>query len=256
MEVKSVSGPTNEYLCLDIGNSRVKFAMVTANEILCTGNLDDDNHLQKLLEQCKGVYIAAVGQPERLTRIMKTIKASHRPCQELHTSAQAFGLHCAYSNPAKLGLDRWLVMLGARRHSSKAFAVLDFGTAITCDFVDHNGQHHGGWICPGIQMMRQSLMQKTAQVTVNQQQWYPGNIGKDTEECVDSGCLALAKGLFDRAEQCLKNQFCDYEIFVCGGDSHRVVPDVTQRICHMPELIFYGMMNFIGEKPRFQAELL
>lgn len=242
-----MSGPTNEYLCLDIGNSRVKFAVVTANEILCTGNLEDDNHLQKLLEQCKGVYIAAVGQPARLTRIMKTVKASHRPCRELHTSEQAFGLNCAYPNPAKLGLDRWLVMLGARRHSSKAFAVLDLGTAITCDFVNSSGQHQGGWICPGIQMMRKSLTHNTAQVSINQQHWYQGSIGTDTEECVDSGCLTLARGLVDRAEQYLKKQCSDYEIFVCGGDGDKFVSDCVQNIRHIPELIFYGMMNFVGE---------
>lgn len=251
-----MSGLIPEYLCLDIGNSRVKFAMVTKNEIVASGDLDDNKHLQKLLGQCKEVFIAAVGQPERLARIVETINAANRPYQQLHTSKQAFGLNCAYANPEKLGLDRWLVMLGARRHSAKAFAVLDLGTAITCDFVDQNGQHMGGWICPGIQMMRQSLMQKTAQVTINQQQWYPGNLGKDTEECVDSGCLTLAKGLFDRAEQCLKDQFPDYEIFVCGGDSDRFLSDCPPGVRHIPELIFYGMMNYIGEKARFRAELL
>lgn len=246
MEVKSVSDRIPEYLCLDIGNTRVKFAMMTADKLLSTGELSDSGHLLKLLGPCQEVYIAAVGQPARSARIIEIIHTANRPYRELHTSKQAYGLQCGYSNPAKLGLDRWLVMLGARRYTAKAFAVLDLGTALTCDFVAPNGQHLGGWIGPGIHMMRQSLIKNTAQVTVNQHQWYQGGLGTDTEACVDSGCLAMAKGVFDRAEQYLKGQYSDYDIFVCGGDSHRIASDVVPGVRHVPELIFYGMMNFIG----------
>lgn len=239
-----------EYLCLDIGNSRVKYALITEYDIVDWGNLADDAHLRRLLEKCKAVYIASVGQTTRLAQVIEIISLSRRPYQLLHTSAKAFNLTCAYAEPAKLGLDRWLVMLGARRHTAcKAFAVMDFGTAITCDFVDQNGQHQGGWICPGIHLMRQSLRQNTAQVTINQKHWYTGSIGMDTEECVDSGCLTLAKGIINRAKLWLKDNSSDYEIFVCGGDSEQFLPDFESEVRHIPELIFYGMMEFISKKP-------
>ncbi|GGD79388.1 type III pantothenate kinase [Lacimicrobium alkaliphilum] len=237
-----------EYLCLDIGNSRVKYAMVTKREVTDTGILTDQNHLQQLLVKSEGVYIASVGQTEYVAELIKVIQSSNCRYELLSTSTQVQAIAVAYNNPAKLGLDRWLAMLGARRFSSRPFAVLDIGTAITCDFVDVGGQHLGGWICPGIQLMRQSLAKNTARVTTNQQQWYVGDIGKDTEECVDSGCLVMAKGIIDRADLWMKNQFSDYDLFICGGDCDLLLPEFVSGIRHIPDIIFYGMMQFISEK--------
>ena len=44
--------------------------------------------------------------------------------------------------------------------SKKAFFVMDVGTAITVDFVV-DGQHLGGWIVPGFQVMRNALVAST-----------------------------------------------------------------------------------------------
>ena len=49
------------------------------------------------------------------------------------------GVRNGYEEFERLGLDRWLAMLGGFHLASGACLVLDFGTAVTADFIA------GGW---------------------------------------------------------------------------------------------------------------
>lgn len=72
------------------------------------------------------------------------------------------GLLNGYTDPEKLGVDRWAAMIGAREICEGALCVVDSGTATTIDVIDGAGQHIGGAILPGIYTMRRSLGKYTA----------------------------------------------------------------------------------------------
>ncbi len=58
------------------------------------------------------------------------------------------GVRNGYQDFERLGLDRWLAMLGGFKLASGACLVLDFGTAATADFIAADGQHLGGFDLP------------------------------------------------------------------------------------------------------------
>ena len=74
------------------------------------------------------------------------------------------GVRNGYEEFERLGLDRWLAMLGGFHLAAGACLVLDFGTAVTADFIAADGQHLGGFICPGMPLMRNQLRTHTRKI--------------------------------------------------------------------------------------------
>lgn len=59
------------------------------------------------------------------------------------------GVTAAYAEPHRLGVDRLLALIGARRRHAGACVVVDAGSALTVDALDAAGAHLGGVIMPG-----------------------------------------------------------------------------------------------------------
>ena len=76
----------------------------------------------------------------------------------------AGGIRNAYPEPAKLGVDRWLAMLGGHALERGAVCVVSVGTAMTIDGVDADGRHLGGVIVPGPDLMVGSLLKNTSDI--------------------------------------------------------------------------------------------
>ena len=63
-----------------------------------------------------------------------------------------------------MGADRWHAMLAGWVRCKASFAVVDAGSAVTVDYVNAGGRHLGGYILPGLQMMRRSLKVDAARI--------------------------------------------------------------------------------------------
>ena len=95
------------------------------------------------------------------------------------------------------GADRWAALVAARHMAPNGAVVVDCGTTITVDAVDHTGQHLGGVIVPGIWLMRQSLAEGTGRI---------GRVGdgtidvmsRDTSGAVATGTVLAAAAAVDR----------------------------------------------------------
>ena len=85
-----------------------------------------------------------------------------RPPEFASSTDTAAGVRNGYSNPAQLGVDRWLAVIGAFHRHRDACCVVDAGTALTIDGVDATGQHLGGFIVPGPRLMVESLLTGTS----------------------------------------------------------------------------------------------
>ena len=69
---------------------------------------------------------------EVLSEIRPVCKGVLKRCL---VSRQALGVTCAYENPNKLGVDRWLAVLAAWYRYRKPCLVVDLGTAAINQFV-------------------------------------------------------------------------------------------------------------------------
>ena len=83
-------------------------------------------------------------------------------CAAPRVKCRAYAM--AMTSLSGLGLDRWLAMLGGFHLASGACLVLDFGTAVTADFIAADGEHLGGFICPGMPLMRNQLRTHTRKI--------------------------------------------------------------------------------------------
>ena len=82
-------------------------------------------------------------------------------------TAQAGGVRNGYDHPVRLGVDRWVALIGARqrvlaRGEATPALVIMVGTAVTVDALDADGKFLGGLILPGFGLMLRALEMGTA----------------------------------------------------------------------------------------------
>lgn len=246
-EAKLVSAPLSNLantILLDIGNSRIKYAPANSLE---THDSRTANNIEEILENYPNadkLVFASVRHSELTKHTIEICKQSNIPFTEVTTASSAFGINCAYQQYENLGVDRWLAVLAARTMTLLPTAVIDAGTAITCDFVIEN-QHIGGWIAPGYTMMRQAVTSNADRVFGNTQRETSLRPGKGTEECVNLGSLALLQGMVHSCIEQLQAYGDDYRIFLCGGDLDMLSDFSNDKIQVKPNLVLQGLKRYL-----------
>lgn len=165
----------------------------------------------------------------------------------LESTGEALGVRNGYRKPSRLGVDRWAEMVAAFRAGGGPLLVADCGTALTLDYVDAGGLHHGGLIAPGLAAMRTALADTTRlSRDVLEAPGAPG-LGRDTPEAVAAGCLAAAAGLIEQA----RARFCGGDAAACrlwltGGDAGAVRPRLAGAWREAPGLVLDGLALLAG----------
>lgn len=188
-------------VCIDSGNSRIKWGAYAAGQWLETGAVSHAEvsalaDLPTRLQPTQVIFANVAG-----AGAAAAIRATLIPWQEhfveASSSAAAAGVRNGYENPQQLGVDRWCALLGARRLSKTACLVVMAGTATTIDTLDAQGNFCGGLILPGLDLMRRSLARDTAALPLacGQHAAQP----KNTNDAIVSGCLEAQAGAIERA---------------------------------------------------------
>ena len=142
--------------------------------------------------------------------------------QFIRPQAQAYGITNRYTEPARLGADRWAALVGARHHYVGACCVVNCGTAVTVDALDANGVFLGGAILPGLGLARAALVQGTAMLGSTSVSPTDSVFPLNTAEAIASGALYAAVGgieaLFARMSQRLAGARC----ILAGGDAEAI----------------------------------
>ena len=213
-------------LLIDAGNTRLKWRLVKQGQAFSKSEgVFSGAPTQEWLSswpsigEVQQVLVASVTEQPILQQMLEnkyskktTTKLSwlHHPLE----SSEHFK-HC-YKHPERLGVDRWLAMLGARTHSQQELLVIDAGTALTVDLMNTNNEHLGGYIVPGVQMAQEALFNNTAKIKPFADDLKTGHIapGQDTYSCVLAGIQRQRLAL-------VQSVLADYPLylpFVCGGD--------------------------------------
>lgn len=220
-------------LLLDMGNTRLKWALqLQPQGWLSRGALDWQDDTGAQLESAwaglptPDVVIAASvvdDQRERLVTAVSERLFARTPVW-LRTPASACGVHNAYAEPQRLGVDRFLAMVAALARHRAPCVVAGVGTALTLDALAADGRHLGGLIAPGPLLMQQSLRQATAQVRPERS----GEIldwADNTADAVASGCWQAAAALIERfVERVTPHLGTSPTLILGGGDAERLLP--------------------------------
>ena len=140
-----------------------------------------------------------------------------------------------------MGVDRWLAVVAAYHQFHQPCVVVDIGSAITVDIVDGSGQHLGGYIVPGIRMMRQSLYRGTNKVKVALEGHDGIGPGKSTVQAVSQGGLLMVKAMIEYVAKDLVVAGLVVPVVITGGDAAHLVDVLVGEVHHVPELVLDGL---------------
>lgn len=233
-------------LLIDMGNTRLKWA-VSKNYHIIAGQTLVNEHLEQRrltalwqnLVRPKRVAIACVSAGA-LLGLVRAVVDELWPDMEIvlvHAQARAFGVTNAYPQPEKLGVDRWLALVAARKYYHHPVCIVDCGTAITVDLLDIQGGHQGGLISPGLMLMKQALSQGTDALPFSDacHDLKPANF---TEAAIYSGTLSAAIGLI---EHVLKQQSESTMLILTGGDAMLIAEHLKMPFIIDAELVLRGL---------------
>ncbi|MEO5829019.1 MAG: type III pantothenate kinase [Rhodanobacter sp.] len=230
-------------LLLDLGNTRLKWAWQSLPDgWLAHGAVDWREDLEATLESAwvgrsrpAQVIAASVVDGAREAQVAAWVqRALDLPVTWLRTPAQACGVRSAYAEPQRLGVDRFLAMVAAYAAGHAPCVLVGVGTALTLDALAADGQHLGGLIAPGPQLMQQSLFDATARV----RPVHPGQLvelADNTADAVASGCWQAAAALVDRfASRMAVRLGTVPQLVLGGGDAQTLLPLLSQpaRLSH------------------------
>ncbi|KFX67654.1 pantothenate kinase [Pseudomonas taeanensis MS-3] len=237
---------------LDCGNSFIKWRLVSgaASKACCGGVVGSGEELVLALREqpvtVLGCRLVSVRTDEETSCLVDALERAFAiKCVCARPAAELAGVRNGYEQYERLGLDRWLALVGAYHQVHRACLVLDLGTAVTSDFVDADGGHLGGFICPGVPLMRNQLRTHTRRIryddVVAELAMKSLSPGRSTAEAVERGCSLMLQGFvhtqLDLARECLGESF---EVFLTGGDAS-LVADIIPSARVMPDLVFIGL---------------
>lgn len=242
-------------LLFDIGNTRVKWGVLTDDRIGRTGSIDHDTLHEKgfaaltvrLPKSVDRVIASNVGGTTFATRLSAVI-GIHCDCNIhfVRSERSGFGLTNAYAEPRQFGVDRWVGMIGARAEFSSALCVIDAGSAITIDAIDKSGKHLGGIIVPGVDLIGSGFLNNANVVpapgrSVRLPAPGLGLFAKNTHSAVYNGALSAACGAIEHSVRTLRAAGQRPKLILTGGDASRILKQVEGKYIHRPNLVLQGL---------------
>lgn len=230
-------------LYVDQGNTRAKFWLVQAGQVLCRGSVVDAADLQWELSgrDVAGIVLATVKTIDGSSALLEPWLATLPTPVRVSVSTDV--LPTAYDDATKLGIDRWLGVLAARAMGAGPALVVDAGTAITLDVLTPQGMHAGGYILPGLQMQQAALAAETVRVQFPQADWRDQSLGTNTAAAVGHGSIrAICALVRELAHELGPDE--PPRIYLTGGnaqDLEKFLPEAKV----MNDLLLIGMQAYM-----------
>lgn len=237
----------------DAGNTRLKWRLLdvsdSGTERVARGCLTNDQCWQQELPQLLGqlgavdcARAAAVSGDERFEWLCAAVVSKlDIPLLRAQVKPNWQGLQVAYP---ELGVDRWLAMLAANRMGGpENKLVVSCGTAVTIDALSYTGRHLGGYIVPGVSLMKRSLHTNTAQLPQVADISSTIVPGVSTVDCINNGALAMVAAMINARQADAFDQTENKEcvVYITGGDAALIKPLIRGVFRDCSELVMDGL---------------
>ncbi|WP_115717124.1 type III pantothenate kinase [Gallaecimonas mangrovi] len=234
-------------LLVEVGNTYLKSALLENGKLTALGRFSHYELMKMPVPAgCSGLLFASVGHDPLAGQLLRFAEEHSLWCRQIKSETQAFGVTNSYSDPLKLGVDRWLAMLAAYQHLHRSCLILDIGTAATADLIDDKGRHLGGWIAPGFKMMTDAVLSHTAKVIGLEATEGELTFAPDTGAGLYSGCRAMVSGFVNEAVARVKAVAgSDTPVLMTGGGL-RYLPESQLTLGEVrPELVLEGLALYV-----------
>ncbi|TMG98213.1 MAG: type III pantothenate kinase [Betaproteobacteria bacterium] len=253
------------FLAIDIGNTRLKWALYTAREPGAVPQQHGAVFLE-MIDQLGETDWSGLAAPGAVLGCCVAGDAVRHRVEDqldelwgLHPSwvvpgHDEAGVHNGYEHPARLGADRWVAVIGAREHLQRrghhgAALVAMVGTAVTVDAIDPQGRFLGGLILPGHGIMLRALESGTAglRVPTGEVVDFPTNT---SDALTSGGTYAITGAIEHMADRLRRYTGEEPHILVTGGAGWKVAPYLHLPYELIDSLIFDGLLTIAQYRAR------
>jgi type III pantothenate kinase len=246
-------------LLIDIGNTRIKWArfedgVLQSQSAAPHAQWNAQAFIETVLQRggrSDRVLVSNVAGA-RMGEVVRTAVAQtwQIEAEFVISTTAAGGVRNAYPQPAKLGVDRWLAMIGAHALERGPVCVVSVGTAMTIDGVSADGRHLGGVIVPGPDLMIGSLLQNTSDIAHRAQQGETtdGLFADNTLGAIRQGADQALAALAERAVAVMCRMLNETpKLLVTGGASERLEKALGSPHRSVPDLVLRGLAVLAAE---------
>lgn len=202
---------------VDVGNTHTVFGVFAGQELVHSFRLSTahrrtaDEYAALLLPlfqragldptSAAGVVLSSVVPP--LVPAFKRLAIDVFGCEPLVVEPGIrTGISLRHEHPAEVGADRIVNALAARELFGSPSIVVDFGTAVTFDVINAQGEYAGGIIAPGLGLSAEALFARASRLSRIDVRKPPRLVGGTTVGALQSGLYygfaSLVDGLVER----------------------------------------------------------
>ena len=229
-------------LCLDFGNTRLKYALFKGSEFQQEAVLENDNtstveNILNEYEPNRSILSSVINHNAEIENLLASKTKFHKLSDQ-----SKLPFTTPVGKPETIGADRLALVAAAVHFYPKQHnLVIGLGSCITYNFINKFHEFLGGAISPGLEMRFKSMNKFTAKLPLVKPDSNFPLVGYDTKTNLQSGViLGMAKemdGIID--EYALR--YSNFNVHLTGGDMRFFVPLLKNKIFANPNLIFKGL---------------
>ncbi|MSP99111.1 MAG: type III pantothenate kinase [Methylotenera sp.] len=248
---------TAQFLAIDIGNTRSKWALFDASGTMLKHGACLNTALTTLiLPKASRVLVSNVAG-NIIKAQLETLLMDYSQINWLITPSAACDVINRYTLPSSLGSDRWAALIAAWHIKQTPCVVVNAGTAVTIDALtsnNHQAAFIGGLILPGLNLMQQSLGQATAQLPVAASWLAEGAstprhkvvFPKDTADALYTGALQAITGAIASMSHALHGECKQLPaIIISGGNAQQIkdslMGEMIEQALIVDNLVLHGL---------------
>ena len=236
-------------LCIDIGNTRAKYAVFDHEEVVKVGVWDNFDlsplrALQKEIPMIQRIIVSTVTLLKQ--NVLKEINI--KPDRYLLLDhLTPIPIKNKYKTPETLGKDRLSAVIGASAvFPQRDCLVIDAGTCIKYDFISKKAVYKGGSISPGMNMRLEAMHHFTAKLPLVKPDKYDSLIGTDTNTAILSGAQSGALAEINGMIAAYVEKFGRIKVIITGGDAKFFAKRMKRKIFVSPNLVLIGLHKILN----------
>lgn len=233
-------------LCIDIGNSFIKYAVFKGDELILYKRVNKllVDQIKKIknkhsIESCilSTTRKTKINFENYLSRSFKYIRLDHSTKLPFKNS---------YSTPKTLGKDRLAAVAGAQHlFPKKNCLVFDIGTCMTADLITKEGIYLGGNISPGKDLRIRSMHDYTSALPLVRSKINKEIIAKTTVSALQNGANYGLILEIEALARRIKREMGQINVILTGGDALRFGEFIECKKFVEPNLVLVGLNTIL-----------
>ena len=230
-------------IALDVGNTNIQFALIRSGKIKTTFKLPTASvtkaAIVKALKKYKNedIYVCSV-----VPLVTKLFKDSRFPVSVIGQNIKV-PIKSLYDKK-KIGQDRLVAAFASKHFQPKTRMIIDFGTAITLDFLSKEGAYEGGLILPGIGSTLRvlsscALLPKNIK-SIKSRSLIPKNTQSSISKGINEGFSLMVNSLVKKYKKRLNLKLHE-PVVITGGEAPVVLNELDFPFKYEPFLVLKGL---------------